>query len=279
MKLVCRSEIIEPDNIVSTSRTIRNIMSDCFDDIESEVPIPIPDEYYDALKDTKIGSLEFILTTVNLLKILKSIPDDHIGTYKVKFVINGATVYHGDIAHMNGDRAVQRINNIEAIVLKDINRLCALLRLYNFLDVESKCINLLAFIIGQILEESGIVINIIPELLTLIVSNYPSLYLNPNYQDVWLEPKLESDIACNPEKYHSVYYHRTYCEEIPMEHYKMAGNTLVCSYYFLIKHFEKLHDDNNGLFNKIIFTCTFIDNPVVNAYRDLMTGLNDIIHT
>jgi hypothetical protein len=274
MRLICKSEIINADEIVSSSKMIQDIISDCYNDGDSDEPIPIPDEYYSALTDNIIQPPEVLLRSIHILEIIKSIPNDYVGTYKANIIINGVTSYIASIIHMNGTAASERIYNLEAMILKEINRLLSFLKLYNFLNIKPGYLNVLAYIIGQVLEESGIRIDIAPELLTLIVTNYPSLYLDSYHKDVWLPQILADDIESNPIKYESVYYHKKYNQDISLDRYKEANNNDVLMYYTLIKGFENRSGANSCEKTVCIYT---INNPVIDAFRDLVTGVNSLI--
>lgn len=137
----CGNKIYDADPIVSTSKTLLNAILDTGDDCIPTIP-----DCYDEALNIHIHPFIDVLTRLRSLSFL---------TEEIYFDMSSAESLRAELTLILADRI-------------------KLLELYNFLDVDENHLNVLAKEIGIILDESNIIVDLIPDLEYIICKNYPS---------------------------------------------------------------------------------------------------------
>ncbi len=212
MKVICNKEIIEVNNVIATSLTLQNMIND----LEiNDLPI-VPDEYYDQLK-IELEPFENIEFRLKLLEFMK---------------VTTELIYCDEAKKFFGQA---NKSDLTAKLIDDFHKRYAMLVFYDFLEVNSDAMNVLAKQSGIILEQldSEIKIEIIPQILSMIILQHPSLcYEASTYYGIAreLQPELIKKIYSYKAKYASSFCIRrtpnlsnnikNYCYEGNYEHVK-----------------------------------------------------------
>lgn len=211
MQIKCNEDIIEVDDIIASSVTLQNMM---IDTEINEMPI-IPSKYYDQLK-TKIEPFETVEFRLKLIEFMK--------TNSELIKCDETKTFFGEI----------NIKDLTLKLIDDLNLRITMLEFYYFLEVDHDVLNILAKQIGIILEQVDIDIEIIPELLSMIIKQYPSLCYHTKYRPKarQLHPKLAKEIIYNAPRYASSYYIRQSCLKYEIQQYCYGGNYEHVKYLF-----------------------------------------------
>lgn len=266
MKLHCGDKIVDADDIIMTSKIFKDMKADC-DVFQDYINVPV--EFYNVVS--------YVLNPKNIL----------INIHVCKFVAdafalhnyNSGIIFYNICAqckikinryseHFSADCEKRRIQS-----RKEIEQSILYLQFCNFMNIKSSYLNILATYIGQILEESEIIIDILPELLTLIVTNHPALYLYQRYENVWLQNDLALEIKRCPLKFESIYYHKRYNRQVAKEQYIAAKNKILTLYYTHVIAFEELNNDKDEPYIVHIYTG---DMGVLNSFKSLYDDVKKI---
>ena len=174
VSITCSGQVFH-DDVLSTSQTISDMMTDCEE--ETEILAPVPNEYLPALQQLGINfnlrNIKFIQK--NKQKLARLVEDNFI----------------------SADAFLRMVEKAESYSQVLIDRLL----LYNFLNVQATYQNTLAQKIGQLYERTQKILDINPDINTLILENYPVLKLYEQYENMWVPPHLQEEIKLYPQKF------------------------------------------------------------------------------
>jgi hypothetical protein len=181
----------------------------------------IPSKYYKHLH-MKLDSFDTIKFKLSLYNFLKT---------EQELIVNVT-----DITNMISIK----LKDLESDLLEKVNDRIQMLEFYDFLDVDEKSINQLAMENGILLEQIENNIEIIPEIFSIIIEQYPSLGYHPKYNSICKRSykRIFDQINENKHKYASSYHIRYFFTKHDMGKYCLGGN---------YEHVKYLFDNRIGL--------------------------------
>jgi hypothetical protein len=214
MQIICNNETITVNEIIASSKTLQNMIADV-GDINDQYPI-IPSRYYTQIH-MKIESFDTIQFKLNLYIFLKANQEFFVNNPEEKSFMT-----------------CTKMQDLKIELLGNINNRILMLEFYDFLEVDEKNINELAKEIGILLEQSENDVEIIPELFSIIIEQYPSLAYHPRYTKICRESykRIFHRINDNKHKYASIYYVQHFFTVEDMQCFCLAGNYEYVKYLF-----------------------------------------------
>jgi ankyrin repeat protein len=196
MQVTCNNQIITVDEIIASSKTLQNMIADV-DNQSGEYPV-IPSRYYEHLH-TKLKPFNTIQLDLNLYNFLKT---------NQELIVNVSSFETSLVSTKLHNLKSELFENLESEILCNITAMIQVLELYDFLDVDENFINELAKEIGRLLEQINMEIEIIPQLLSIIIKQFPSLGYHPKYINFFGQPRDKLFVLSDILRYKDVSFYQ-----------------------------------------------------------------------